>query len=269
LWRLPNQNKINAAIGLIKQITPSQLDINTSESCFCLAPFINPGGTRSLLIRSDFSYNTATRKLVENPETDKSEPTRKMKARFVDEFNNRVVELEKEPYLWHNCETPPLTQNDKKNYRRLVEDGIKHIAEGKFKKLVLSRTKVVKLRENFQAIEYFDKLCREYPTAFVALVSIPLIGTWMVATPETLASIDKNNNFHTMALAGTQQTPADSSVDPESVWSQKERDEQRLVSQYIIEFFKEIGVQGYERKGPYTVQAGHILHRADFTESRR
>lgn len=122
------------------------------------------------------------------------------------------------------------------------------------------------MNKSFQALEYFDKLCLEYPTAFVALVSIPLVGTWMVATPETLVSIDKNNNLHTMALAGTRQAPTDPSVDPESVWSQKEREEQGLVSQYIIECFKQIGVQDYIRNGPYTMRAGHLLHLCtDFT----
>ena len=260
LWRLPYRNKINAVVGLMKQIAPSQLDIYPAESGFCLAPFINPGGTRSLFIRSDFTYNSDMRKLMENPGTEKDKPTRKMKDRFVDEFNSRVTYPQREPCLWHDVKAIPPTQNDEKKYRLLVEDAIKLIAECKFKKLVLSRTKVVRLDESFDAIKYFDKLCLEYPTAFVTLVSIPSVGTWMVATPETLVGIDKNKNLHTMALAGTQQAPADPSVDPESVWSQKERVEQGLVSQYIIECFKEIGLQGFISNGPYTVRAGHLLH---------
>jgi isochorismate synthase len=49
------------------------------------------------------------------------------------------------------------------------------------------------------------------------------------------------------------------------VWTQKEIEEQALVSRYIINCFKAIRLREYEDEGPRTVRAGNLLHlRTDF-----
>jgi len=67
----------------------------------------------------------------------------------------------------------------------------------------------------------------------------------------------------TLSLAGTQsasnpdgtlKTPA------EALWSQKEIEEQALVSRYIIECFKKIRLREYLEEGPRTIQAGNLMH---------
>ncbi len=98
-----------------------------------------------------------------------------------------------------------------------------------------------------------------YPTAFVSLVAIPGIGTWLGATPEVLVQIDRHHVFRTVALAGTQPiteglTPAD------AIWRQKEIEEQSLVQRYIISCFKHLRLRDYVEMGPRTIAAGNLLH---------
>ncbi|MFM7486043.1 MAG: chorismate-binding protein, partial [Cytophagales bacterium] len=67
------------------------------------------------------------------------------------------------------------------------------------------------------------------------------------------------SKFKTHALAGTQ--PYSASVDIKSVaWTQKEIEEQALVSRYIINCFKKIRVREYTEHGPKTVVAGNVMH---------
>jgi isochorismate synthase len=45
-----------------------------------------------------------------------------------------------------------------------------------------------------------------------------------------------------------------------AVWTQKEIEEQALVSRYIINCFKTIRLREFEEDGPRTVQAGNLIH---------
>jgi isochorismate synthase len=96
-------------------------------------------------------------------------------------------------------------------------------------------------------------------------VYIPDIGTWMGATPEVLVSVEDNNIFRTVALAGT--LPYHEGINLRTVaWTQKEIAEQALVERYIISCFKKIRLREYDEYGPKTVVAGNVMHlRSDFT----
>ncbi len=96
------------------------------------------------------------------------------------------------------------------------------------------------------------------------MVSSPDTGTWLGASPELLVSIDANDKFKTIALAGT--LPYQPEMNLKSVaWTQKEIEEQALVSRYIINCFKKIRVREYAEHGPRTVVAGSLLHlRTDY-----
>jgi isochorismate synthase len=84
------------------------------------------------------------------------------------------------------------------------------------------------------------------------------------ASPELLVSIDAQDKFKTIALAGT--LPYTSGMNLKSVaWTQKEIEEQALVSRYIINCFKKIRVREYVEHGPRTIIAGSLLHlRTDY-----
>lgn len=153
---------------------------------------------------------------------------------------------------------------EKLDYCQLVAQAVKEIREGKLQKVVCARKKVVKLEADFGLMRFFRKLCDSYTNAFVSFVSIPAVGSWMGATPETLININSQQVFRTMALAGTQpKSAADSPAN--AVWRQKEIEEQALVSRYIINCFKKIRLREFEELGPRTVVAGNLMHlRTDF-----
>ena len=65
-----------------------------------------------------------------------------------------------------------------------------------------------------------------YPDAFVFLVSIPGETLWMGATPETFLRCSASC-IQTMSLAGTKRK------DDFSEWGEKDREEQRIVTEYI------------------------------------
>jgi isochorismate synthase len=150
----------------------------------------------------------------------------------------------------------PARQPD---FKTLVEECIRQINSGAVEKIVPSRFKAVPLPVDFDPISVFHKLCRGYPNALVSLVSIPRVGTWLGASPEVLVQVEDQKVFRTVALAGTQPYQ-DGTRLKEVAWTQKEIEEQALVSRYIINCFKRIRLREFEEHGPKTVIAGNLLH---------
>lgn len=141
------------------------------------------------------------------------------------------------------------------------------ILNGKFLKLVLSRSQQVFSENTMDALGLFATACRIYPHQFIALVSSPLSGTWLMATPEVLLSGD-GSTWSTMALAGTQplEQRSDSPDDLLRVeWSPKNHLEQQYVTTYITQILEHYA-DNIAKKGPYTSMAARLLHlRTDFT----
>ena len=107
-----------------------------------------------------------------------------------------------------------------------------------------------------------------YPNSFVNFFHIPTIGTWIGASPEILIET-KEDIFYTMSLAGTQPAKGENPIKA-AAWTQKEIEEQALVSRYIVDCFKKIRLREYEEHGPKTVLAGTLLHlRSDFKVNMR
>ncbi|MGK7392439.1 MAG: chorismate-binding protein [Candidatus Cyclobacteriaceae bacterium M2_1C_046] len=144
------------------------------------------------------------------------------------------------------------------HYLHIVEECINKISDGYFEKVVPARKKTNQLQEDFDAIQFFLTLTSQYPDAFVSFVSIPKAGTWIGASPEILIHV-KDNIFKTVALAGTQPYEQTRSIRDTS-WTQKEIEEQALVSRYVINCFKKIRLREFEEFGPKTVRAGNLLH---------
>jgi isochorismate synthase len=182
---------------------------------------------------------------------------------MVDRLSSESV---RQPELVRTLEVSayPEDPGAENHFRTAVDRAVAAIREGRFQKVVLSRQKKVPLPKDFDQMQTYLRLCRHYPLAFVSLVSVPGHGTWMGASPEILVSVDRLRIFRTMALAGTQPYLPD--VAPSQVaWTQKEIEEQALVSRYIINCFKQIRLREFEEDGPKTVVAGNLMHlRTDF-----
>ncbi len=145
------------------------------------------------------------------------------------------------------------------DFIQLTEKALQTIQRGDLEKVVPSRTRVVKLPGSFDLVTAFNKLRSAYDHAFVSLVSVPDVGTWMGASPESLFSIENKTIFKTVALAGT--LPYKPGMNLKSfAWTQKEIEEQALVERYVISCFKKIRLREYEEHGPRTVVAGNLVH---------
>lgn len=150
-----------------------------------------------------------------------------------------------------------------------------HIQEGEFTKIVLARCSREDRPLQVTPQQLFVKACEMYPRLFVALVSTPVSGTWLMATPEVLLEGD-GIKWKTMSLAGTMRltenqldfdnppSPHRNDHDHEIEWSVKNVQEQLFVSTYITECLEQYASDIQER-GPYTMRAGNLVHlRSDF-----
>lgn len=165
---------------------------------------------------------------------------------------------------WHHSSQPVPHAATETEYTDLVRTGVAAIADKSVVKVVSSRAARQPLPAGFDPLAAFTELSEKYPRAFVSLVSVPGVGTWLGASPEVLAEVTADGQFHTMALAGTQ--PITPGLTPQAaIWRQKEIEEQALVARYIVSCFKQLRLREYQETGPRTVAAGQLLHlRTDF-----
>ena len=153
-----------------------------------------------------------------------------------------------------------------------------HLCTGEFRKLVLARRDEVSCPVQPDVVGLFLRACQMYPRLFIALVSTPVTGTWLMATPEIL--LEGNGvEWKTIALAGTMQLREDqlafdnplhtANEEQEEkahiAWNSKNIQEQRYVATYIIETLEQFA-SSIDEQGPYTARAGHLVHlRSDFS----
>ena len=141
-------------------------------------------------------------------------------------------------------ESSSVHSTPKEEFLAQVKEGMDAIASGSLSKIVPARRKAVPLREDFDLIKTYLALCEEYPNAFVNFFHIPSLGSWLGATPEVLIRT-KGDRFFTMSLAGSQLAKGDNPL-KHAAWTQKEIEEQALVSRYIVNCFKKIRLREYE-----------------------
>jgi isochorismate synthase len=124
-------------------------------------------------------------------------------------------------------------------------------------KVVLSRRIDLKYPSEEMAPVIFNQLCSKYPAAFISLIHIPGVFTWLGASPERLIYL-KSNIAHTTSLAATR--PFEGELPAIEKWNKKEREEQQLVTDFILSVLSDAGIEGIESKGPQSMQAGNLVH---------
>ncbi len=144
----------------------------------------------------------------------------------------------------------------KEEYLERIKHIKKKIEAGKVRKVVLSRAKVIQLPAEFDFTGFFTHLASSYPDAFIFFVHIPGAGSWAGATPEILLH-RTGRYYETAALAGT--LPLDGEQSPPA-WSEKEREEQHIVEEYIRQALEGAGFRPVEKEGPHTLIAGQMAH---------
>jgi isochorismate synthase len=148
--------------------------------------------------------------------------------------------------------TPNCNPVEQARYQKLISNAIHRIEEGDFDKVVLSRKIEVDCKENY--FDIYQRILKVYKNAFCYFWYHPKVGTWMGATPEILVK-SSGSQFTTMSLAGTQNSVGND----EPKWSNKELNEQQLVTDYIRETLKDkvISLNSSERE---SVKAGQLWH---------
>jgi isochorismate synthase len=261
LWRLPNQKEKHFLVSFTEKPPQTKIDFEDLGAGFAFSPFMNPNGQASYFLPADFHLifdeNEEVQELV-------------VPSEYKIHYKNFLAEVEKAflsktvSQLPKKHQPKPNNATEKERFIHLVNKGIQAIEAGNFQKVVPSRTQILSLSSDFEAIEAFDKACQWYPNAFVSMVSLPHLGViWLGASPEILVSQDSKGLFRTMALAGTQSAYNNEGKlikTAEALWRQKEIEEQALVSRYIINCFKKIRVREFEEIGPKTIIAGNLMH---------
>ena len=141
----------------------------------------------------------------------------------------------------------------KKQYTDLVKNIVTAIRSADFKKIVAARLLAVKREETFDPFLFFQKLCNTYASAFVSFTCIPGVGMWIGASPEILVS-GTNAKLTVFSLAGTK------AQDDETDWTEKEQEEQQIVTDFIHQKLTKAVGEGIKLKGPVTHNAGKIKH---------
>ena len=159
-------------------------------------------------------------------------------------------ELEKLPDVSERSPKPVFVQT-KEDYLLSVQKLIDKLKAGELQKVVLSRIIQTEAGEIDKG-KVFEQLEQKYPNAFVYLMYLPCMGTWTGATPETLLKVG-NGFAKTVALAGTQPVG-------QIKWTDKEREEQQMVTKFIEEALVEEGIKDFQKFGPFTLKAGKLAH---------
>ena len=227
MWRLPNQSQQVLLQDYTGGARVDAAQLEQLGSGFLVAPFV---GQPYFLQASSLAYKAASNPVIFQPSS---------------------AQIDEDILL-------------KDSFKAQVADSVEQIKKGQFQKVVLSRIDVQRLQADFDLCDAFERLCQEYPSAFVSAIYLPeLKNIWLCATPETLVSQDSAGIFRTISLAGTQSgldANGNKLAPSEARWSQKEIEEQAYVSRYIIECFKKIRLREYIENGPKTVLAGNLMH---------
>jgi len=249
LWRLPEQETIHCIVDFSKEIKAQPIDFSAEGFVFSL--FFNEEGKKNFFIEAQLAFSS------DNEPQEKNNFSQ-IQKKFLEELL-----LQDLPQTQNKSTSFVLEHSSQKDYLQLVQEAISYICEGHCQKIVLSRKQKVFFNDTPNLCHWFEALCEAYPEAHVSLVSIPNVGVWLGASPEILVSLDKNLIFRTMALAGTQAYQGGDLTT--ATWTQKEIEEQALVSRYIINAFKKIRLREFEEDGPKTIRAGNLIHlRTDF-----
>ncbi len=263
IWRQPGKDLVNYVIQLSDKLPEAaHPDLENMEPGFLVSPYNNESNQLNYLIKADIhltSESPASLKINIPDDVSLDDIFKK----FIHKVKSNKSDT-KEAINYFSSTGYMPSDTDRNNFLNLVTLSVDKIREVIFQKVVPSRLVELEIPITSNIFKKFQVLCNIHPFAFVSLFSIPGKGSWLGASPEILIKLDNKKTFYTSAVAGTQ--TAANVYDLTSVaWTQKEIEEQALVSRYIINCFKKIRLREFEESGPKTVKAGNLVHlRTDF-----
>jgi isochorismate synthase len=190
-------------------------------------PFVafDPNSEKSLLLQRDVYFNAPSLDAILN--------------------HLKVAECDDQP-LGLSKEAGTTKEFYKKGYDIIQSD----IQKEKIQKAILSR-KITADLDLSNLNELFQKTLATHPSAMVYCFYHPISGLWIGASPELIVR-QEGKQFKTTSLAGTKSSE-------NTVWGQKELDEQKIVTSFIISNLNSINSK-YTLGDLKTVKAGNIYH---------
>ncbi|UCS95637.1 chorismate-binding protein [Echinicola marina] len=258
IWKSPKSTTVQVIVDKTEKIKKVDLDLDQLPAGFIAHTFSQDADHKAYFLKATDYIKLDLDMPISPEELDEDFLSKQTKHTEIKDFIKN---------FWQQNHVPKTlsdtASSTKEDFINFVSAGISAINSGEMAKVVPSRVKKIKPKSNFDLIKTFLGLCKAYPNTFVNFFHIPNIGTWLGATPEILIKTE-GKYFYTMALAGTQRAQGDNPI-KNAAWTQKEIEEQALVSRYIVSNFKKIRLREYEENGPKTVLAGNLLHlRSDF-----
>ncbi len=258
-WRLPNQDDFHLLIDFSELPHKQKAQLEKSEQGFIIQSFLQNNSSETIFLKAELLFSTTDNAIFIKSDTANT----LLKEAFLNLFYEKL-ESGSAVVKLPDSETENRSVDRINSYTALVQRAKEAILENRFKKVVLARSKEVELTSEPNVCQIIQEIGAKFPAAFVSFIHTKETGAWMTATPEILASMDRDGIFRTIALAGTQQLKDGEAIQRAS-WSQKEIEEQALVSRYIINCFKKIRLREYDEVGPRTVQSGNLVHlRTDY-----
>lgn len=252
-WRSPFASSPQAVVQLAEAVRQAPVDLTQPTPGFVVAPFLPRPGQEAIHLRADLWYTDDGALRL----SDDAAGHEGMERLVAAHAGLRHRPTSARPAWPIHTSHPPVRCLSQEAYCSLVARGVDAIRRGDLQKVVLSRVLAAPLPPAFDPVDLFGRLAQRYPAAFVSLVAIPGVGTWLGATPELLMEAD-GWRLRTVALAGTRPLPPSGQAVAVR-WSAKEIEEQALVSRYVSDFFRRQGVPVREQ-GPYTAAAGQVAH---------
>jgi isochorismate synthase len=231
-FRLPEKYSFQTIIQKNPEISfLESLNNIDNESGFIFSPFHENKINKTVLIKPDIIFK--------NSDFPDGFPENTNANIINENFDENIFSISKEDYL--------------KQCQKMIDE----IKNGSFQKAILSRIKLVEKSSNFDSVSLFFALAKKYPDAFIYLINLPGLGTWLGASPETLLNISEGK-AKTIALAGTQKNSGQRLNDV--FWEEKEIEEQKFVSDYIRNIFNKLNIIDYRQSKTHTLSAGNVLH---------
>ena len=121
---------------------------------------------------------------------------------------------------------------------------------------MLSRQTLIKREPSFSSLRAFRAAAQAFPYSYVYLFFYTRNRILVGVYARDFAIGWRREDYHTVALAGTQKICGDAL--PQH-WDEKNRQEQRYVTDYLLSCLSGCGITA-QTNGPYSVRAGALSH---------
>jgi isochorismate synthase len=226
-YRMPYSHEIVTGIQTSSKIERF-VDFERQKNGFIVAPFDGKSFAETLFFNPDIHFT--------NENIDSNE---------LDKLLSITLDVKKSGTSTHET-----SQSD---YLQQASTLIDKLKNKELEKVVLSRAVSNTSCNKNVAASVFEKLTKIYPHAFVSIFYIPGQCVWVGATPETLLK-SSDEGIQTMSLAGTK------SLLTKTEWTDKEREEQQMVSNYVENVLHQFSFSEIEKAGPTEQNAGNVCH---------